>query len=234
MPETSEQTAPNRPSRPRQLALALEHAESFAREDFLTGPSNESALALIERWPDWPARMMLLIGPEGSGKSHLAAIWAEIAGARTAAARSLDSESLPAAFATGALVLEDLAEGSFDERALFHLINLAREEHAFVLITARSAPVTWDVSVPDLASRLRALPVVELAAPDDVLLRAIIVKLFADRQLAVEESLVAFLAARIERSFAGAQKAVAALDREALRLQRPVTRVLAGELFRDP
>jgi chromosomal replication initiation ATPase DnaA len=216
------------------LALALEHAESFARDDFLTGPSNESALALIERWPDWPARMMLLIGPEGAGKSHLAAIWAETAGARTAAARSLDSESLPAAFATGALVLEDLAERDFDERALFHLINFAREEHAFVLITARSAPATWDVSVPDLASRLRALPVVELAAPDDALLRAIIVKLFADRQLAVEESLIAFLAARIERSFAGAQKAVAALDREALRLQRPVTRVLAGELFRDP
>jgi chromosomal replication initiation ATPase DnaA len=189
---------------------------------------------VFDNWPDWPNRVMTLTGPHGSGKSHLAAIWAEIAGARTAAARSLDSESLPAAFATGTLVLEDLAARDFDERALFHLINFAREEHAFVLITARSAPVTWDVSVPDLASRLRALPVVELAAPDDALLRAIIVKLFADRQLAVEESLVAFLAARIERSFAGAQKAVVALDREALRLQRPVTRVLAGELFRDP
>ena len=222
------------PPRPRQLALALDHAESFAREDFLVGPSNEAALALIERWPDWPDRMMLLVGPQGSGKSHLAAIWAAQAGARSIAARSIDTANLPAAFATGALVVEDLAERSFDERALFHLINLAREERAFVLMTARSAPAAWHIAVPDLASRLRVLPVIELSAPDDALLRAIIVKLFADRQLAVDETLVAYLAARIERSFAGAQKAVEALDREALRLQRPVTRALAGELFREP
>ncbi len=119
-----------------------------------------------------------------------------------------------------------MPERSFDERALFHLINHAREERAFVLMTARSAPAAWHIAVPDLASRLRVLPVIELAAPDDALLRAIIVKLFADRQLAVDESLVAYLATRIERSFAGAQKAVEALDREALRLQRPVTRAL--------
>ncbi len=219
---------------PRQLALALDHAESFAREDFLVGPPNEEALVLIERWPDWPDRVMLLIGPQGSGKSHLAAIWAEIAGARSAAARSIGAASLPAAFATGALVLEDLADGRFDERALFHLINAAREERAFVLITARSAPAAWNIAVPDLASRLRILPTVTLAAPDDVLLRAIIVKLFADRQLAVEESLVTYLASRIERSFAGAHRAVEMLDREGLRLQRPVTRALAGELFREP
>ena len=222
------------PPRPRQLVLALDHAESFAREDFLVGPSNEAALALIERWPDWPDRIMVLVGPQGSGKSHLAAIWAAAAGARSIAARSLDVASLPAAFATGALVVEDLAERRFDERGLFHLINQAREERAFVLMTARSAPAAWSIAVPDLVSRLRVLPVIELAAPDDALLRAIIVKLFSDRQLAVDEALVAYLAARIERSFAGAQKAVKALDREALRLQRPVTRALAGDLFREP
>ena len=222
------------PPRPRQLALALDHAESFAREDFLVGPSNEAALTLIERWPDWPDRLMLLVGPQGSGKTHLASIWAAMAGARSTAARALDAANLPAALATGALVVEDLAPQRFDERALFHLINQAREERAFVLITARTAPAGWNLAVPDLASRLRARPVIELAAPDDALLRAIIVKLFADRQLAVEESLVAYLATRIERSFAAAQKAVDALDREALRLQRPVTRALAGELFREP
>ena len=222
------------PPRPRQLVLALDHAESFAREDFLVGPSNEAALALIERWPDWPDRIMVLVGPQGSGKSHLAAIWAAAAGARSIAARSLDVASLPSAFATGALVVEDLAERRFDERGLFHLINQAREERAFVLMTARSAPAAWSIAVPDLVSRLRVLPVIELAAPDDALLRAIIVKLFSDRQLAVDEALVAYLAARIERSFAGAQKAVKALDREALRLQRPVTRALAGDLFREP
>ena len=227
-------TGSTQPPRPRQLALALDHAESFAREDFLSSPSNATALALIERWPDWPDRMMVLVGPRGSGKSHLAAIWAGVAGARTMAARRIDAANLPAAFATGALVLEDLAQGGFDEPALFHLINFAREERAFVLITAREPPTAWPIAVPDLASRLRVLPVVELAAPDDILLRAIIVKLFADRQLTVEESLVGYLTARIERSFEGARKAVELLDREALRRHRPVTRTLAGELFREP
>jgi chromosomal replication initiation ATPase DnaA len=217
-----------------QLALALDHAESLAREDFLGGPSNAAALSLIERWPDWPSRTMLLRGPEGSGKSHLAAIWARASGARLLSPRSLDGANVPIALATGALVLENLAEGRFDEAALFHLLNLAREERAYVLITARSAPSTWRIAVPDLASRLRALPVVALTAPDDALLRAVIVKLFADRQLAVDENLVAYLATRIERSFAAARSAVDALDREALRLKRPVTRALAGELFREP
>ncbi len=221
-------------SRPRQLALALEHAESFAREDFLGGPSNQAALDLIERWPDWPDRMMLLVGPKASGKSHLAAIWAAAAGARTVAARHIEVAGLPAAFATGALVVDDLVAGEFDEAALFHLINLAREERASVLITARESAGAWPLAVRDLASRLRVLPVVELSAPDDALLRALIVKLFADRQLAVEESLVAFLAARVERSFEAVHRTVDRLDREALRQQRPVTRALAAELFRVP
>jgi chromosomal replication initiation ATPase DnaA len=219
---------------PTQLALVLDHAESFAREDFLPGPSNAAALALIERWPDWPSRVVVLRGPEGSGKSHLAAIWARIAGARMLSPRALDGGEVPIALATGALVLEDLAAGRFDEAALFHLLNLAREERAFVLITVRSAPASWKIDLPDLASRLRALPVVALDGPDDALLRAVIVKLFADRQLAVDESLVFYLANRMERSFAAAKAAVAALDREALRLKRPVTRALAGELFREP
>jgi len=130
-------------SAPRQLALALEHAESFAREDFLCGPSNAAALALVEGWPDWPGRCVVLVGPEGSGKSHLAAIWAADAGARFLAARSLGEANLPAALVTGALVVEDLAAQAFDERALFHLINLAGEEGAFLLLTARTAPAAW-------------------------------------------------------------------------------------------
>ena len=221
-------------SEPTQLALALDHGESLAREDFLAGPPNAAALALIERWPDWPSRIVLLRGPPGSGKSHLAAIWARGSGARMLSPRALDGAGVPIALATGALVLENLAAGHFDEAAMFHLLNLAREERAYVLITAHSAPATWRIEVPDLASRLRAIPVVALEAPDDALLRAVIVKLFADRQLAVDESLVAYLANHIERSFAAARAAVAALDREALRLKRPVTRALAGELFRAP
>jgi chromosomal replication initiation ATPase DnaA len=218
---------------PRQLVLALDHAVSFAREDFLAGPSNVAALSLIDRWPDWPNRVMALIGPEGSGKSHLATIWAERAGARVLSAKLLGETDLPAAFATGALVVEDLEPAGLDERALFHLINLAREEGAYVLLTARSAPAAFPVSIRDLASRLRALPVVALAPPDDALLRSLIVKLAADRQLAADEALVNYLANRIERSFAAARAAVLRLDEEAMRQHRPVTRALAAELFRD-
>ena len=219
---------------PRQLVLALDHAESFARDDFLSGPSNATALTLIDRWPDWPGQIMALTGPQGSGKSHLAAIWAEAAGARVLAAKLLTDVDLPSALATGALVVEDLEPADLDERALFHLLNLAREDDAYVLLTARSAPAAFAVGIRDLASRLRALPSVALAAPDDDLLRVLIVKLATDRQLAVDEALVNYLVNRIERSFAGVQAAVKLLDHEAMRQHRPVTRALAAELFREP
>jgi len=217
-------------NRPRQLALALEHAESFAREDFLSGPSNAVALALVDAWPDWSHRTVMLTGPEGSGKSHLAAIWAQTAGARLIAARALEEASVPSALATGALVVEDVVAGAFDERALFHLLNLAREHDAFVLLTARAAPVTF--AVRDLASRLKALPLVTMMPPDDTLLRAVLVKLFADRQLAVDEALIGYVATRIERSFAAARAVVARLDDEALRHKRPLTRAFAAEVLR--
>jgi chromosomal replication initiation ATPase DnaA len=218
---------------PRQLALALPHAESLSRDDFLEGPANASALSLIDGWPDWPNRIMLLAGPEGSGKSHLAAIWAEQAGARSTTAHALTAAAVPGALATGALVVEDLNPSGFDERALFHLMNLAREDQAFVLITARVPPAAFQVELRDLRSRLRAVPVVTLLPPDDQLFRALIVKFCADRQLSVDETVVSYLTTRIERSFAAARRAVELLDNEALRLGRPVTRALAAELLRD-
>lgn len=218
---------------PRQLAFALPHAESFSRDDFLEGPANAAALSLIESWPEWPNRIMLLAGPEGSGKSHLATIWAQQAGARSISAHALTAAVVPGALATGALVVEDLNPQGFDERALFHLMNLAREEGAFVLLTARVPPVAFEVELRDLRSRLRAVPVVTLMPPDDQLLRALIVKFCADRQLNVDETVVSFLATRIERSFAAARRTVEQLDAEALRLGRPVTRALAAELLRD-
>lgn len=216
----------------RQLALDLPHRESLAREDFLAGPANAAALAMIERWPDWPDRILVLVGPAGSGKSHLAAIWGVAAGARFLAARAFGMAEVSGALATGALVLEDAAAGALDERALFHLLNLAREEEAFVLVTAATAPSTWAIHTPDLASRLRAVPVVSIEAPDDALRRAVLVKLFADRQVQVEEGLIGFLLTRTGRSLADARAAVVQLDAEALRLRRPVTRALAAELFR--
>jgi chromosomal replication initiation ATPase DnaA len=218
---------------PRQLVLALDHAESFAREDFLAGPPNAAGLALIERWPDWPSPAMALVGPEGAGKSHLAAIWAEASGARVLSARLIGETDLPGALATGALVVEDLSPEAFDERALFHLLNLAREQSAFLLLTSRAPPAGFALAIRDLASRLRAVPVVTLAPPDDALLRALIVKLATDRQLALDEALVTFLVNRIERSYAAARAALTRMDEEAMRLHRPVTRALAADLFRE-
>jgi chromosomal replication initiation ATPase DnaA len=218
---------------PRQLPLALGFSERFGREDFLPGPSNAAALALVERWPDWPARAVALVGPDSSGKSHLAAIWAKTAGARSIASHAITPATVPTALATGALMIEDLHEGACDDAALFHLLNLAREQGDFVLITARTPPSGWTIRLRDLASRLRAVPTVTLEAPDDALLRAVMVKLFADRQLAVDEGLIGYLASRIERSFAAARAVVAELDREALRQKREVNRALAAELLRD-
>jgi chromosomal replication initiation ATPase DnaA len=227
------ENAMTNPSPPRQLALALSFEESFAREDFLVGPANAAVLDLVDHWPDWPSRTMVVVGAEGSGKSHLAAIWAQVSGARFVAARTLGQAAVPRELATGALVLEDMRPGQFDERAVFHLLNLVRETEAYLLITAASAPAAWDIRLPDLASRLRALPVIALDAPDDSLLRAVLIKLFADRHVTVEESLIAFLISRMERSFAAARVLVDALDREALRQKRPLTRALAAELMRS-
>ena len=218
---------------PRQLAFALPHAESLTRDNFLEGPANQAGLALIESWPDWPNRIMLLVGPEGSGKSHLAAIWAEQAGARSISAHALTPNAVPGALATGALVVEDLKPGDFDERAMFHLINLAREDEASILMTARIAPAAFQVELRDLRSRLRAVPTVPLLAPDDLLFRSLIVKFCTDRQLSIDEAVVSYLTSRIERSYAAARQAVDLLDTEALRLGRPVTRALAAELLRD-
>jgi chromosomal replication initiation ATPase DnaA len=217
---------------PRQLAFTLPHAESLTRDNFLEGPANAVALALIDAWPEWPSRTMMLVGPEGSGKSHLAAIWADESGARSTAAHTLGAADVPDALTTGALVVEDLRPREVDERALFHLLNLAREQAAFVLLTGRISPSAMEVDLRDLGSRLRALPTVSLSPPDEQLFRALIVKFCADRQLAIDESVVSYLVSRIERSTAAARRAIELLDSEALRQGRPVTRALAAELLR--
>ncbi len=220
-------------AQPRQLALTLPHAESFARDDFLEGAANRTALALVEAWPDWPNSTVMLVGDPGAGKSHLASIWDERSGARAIAARGLAIDTVPDALATGALVVEDIDPLIVDQPALFHLLNLAREQSASLLLTARTLPAGWALQVKDLASRLRAIPVVRLEPPDDQLLRALIVKFCADRQLIIDESVVSYLLPRIERSFVAARRAVERLDAEALRRGRPITRALAIEVLRD-
>src|SRR3569833_784481 len=147
---------------PRQLAFALPHAESLSRDNFLEGPANAAGLALIERWPEWPNRIMWLGGPVGCGLCRLAAIWAEMSGARSTSANALSAADVPGALATGALVVEDIRAKDFDERALFHLMNLAREDGAYVLFTGREVPASLQIELRDLRSRLRAVPVVVL------------------------------------------------------------------------
>lgn len=216
----------------RQLTLDLPHAESFHREDFLPDPSNESALALVDAWPDWPDRFAAIVGPAGSGKSHLAAIWAERSGARVVDAASLTLQEVPRALVTGALALEDLSPDRIDEQALFHLLNLARQETAYLLITGESRLDLDGYTLPDLISRLRAIPAISLSPPGDALLAAVLVKQFADRQLLVDEGTVSYLVSRMERSLAAARELAARLDHASLSRGRRISRTLAAELFR--
>ncbi len=215
----------------RQLPLDLPHRLNYAEEDFLAAPSNEAALALLGLWPDWPHRLLILTGPPGAGKSHLGAIWARRAGAAVVPARELDLAALPDLVEAPALLVEDADEPPLREKELFHLVNLAMERGTFLLIVARRRPDAWGLRTRDLLSRLRRAPSVAIDQPDEAFLRAILVKLFQDRQIKVEANLIDFLVPRIERSISAAQEIVAALDAEGLARGRPVTRALAGELL---
>ncbi|AWM87466.1 DnaA ATPase domain-containing protein [Microvirga sp. 17 mud 1-3] len=216
---------------PKQLAFDLPLDPRFGREDFLVSPSNEQAYATIESWPEWPDTVLLLTGPRGSGKSHLAAIWAETAHAWTVDAFEVTRDKVPHLVSNGALVIEDIDRAERDEAALFHLLNLARERQASVLMTCESAPDSWGVRTPDLLSRLRLAPSVSLDPPDDALLKAVLVKLFVDRQLVVDTSVVDYIALRIERSLTKAAEVVTLLDKEALSRGRRVSRAIASEVL---
>lgn len=216
---------------PRQLAFDLPLAPRFGREDFLVSPSNEQAYALIESWPNWPDTILLLRGPGGSGKSHLASIWAETAHAWTIDASEITPDKVPHLVSNGALAIEDMGRAIRDEAALFHLLNLARERKAYLLATCETPPDSWGLQTPDLLSRLRLAPSVSLDAPDDALLKAVLVKLFVDRQLVVDTSVVDYIALRIERSLAKASELVTLLDKEALSRGRRVSRAIAAEIL---
>lgn len=216
---------------PRQIPLELPVEPQFGREDFLVSPSNEAAWTLFEAWPHWPGRTVLLVGPKGSGKSHLGAIWAARAGARVLTASSLPLADLPGLARSGAVLVEDAGLKIMPQTELFHLINLIRETGGYLAITARAAPDRWGLTLSDLLSRLRLATLVEISAPDDALVRAVLVKLFIDRQLVVDTSVVEFLALRIERSLDAARSIVEALDREALARRRPITRPMAAEVL---
>ncbi len=216
-----------------QLSLGFGHREAMGEDDFLAAPCNEQALAWVRRWPDWPAIGIALHGPEGCGKSHLGAIWCRRAGAQRIDAASLTRDRVPEMLSAGSIWLIDPAENLADETALFHLINALGEARGGLLLAARQPPARWPVALPDLRSRLAALPAVGIGQPDDSLMAAVLVKLFADRQLRVEQEVIAYLLPRIERSFEAARQLVAAADAASLAHARAVTIPLLRGLLED-
>ncbi len=211
----------------RQLPLALPHRPAMTREDFLVGAANYAAITLIDRWPDWPVRTVYLHGGPGTGKSHLAGIWMRASGAAGIAAASLADADVERLTASGAVVIENIDSAAIDEAALFHLLNLAGERNATVLLTGRAEPSALGLKLADLASRIRAAQPLRLAEPDDLLLKRLLIKLFADRQIDVQAALIDHLVTRLERSFAAANRIVEVLDHAALAEGRAVTRRLA-------
>ncbi len=213
--------------KPEQLVLELPHRPALGLEDYLVSGSNAAAVALVDRWPDWPAGAAVISGPPGCGKSHLANVWRMKSNADAVAAAHIAIADVPQLAASGALIVEDIA-ATRDEAALFHLLNLVREQRLAMLLTSALAPGDLALALPDLRSRLNALPHALIAPPDDALLRAVLVKLFADRQLSVEPQIIAYLLVRMERSMEAASRLVAELDHRSLALQRAVTRNVAA------
>ncbi len=199
-------------TRSGQLALDLGHRPALGREDFLVSPSNENAVAWVDRWPDWPGPALVIHGPAGCGKTHLARVWRQRSGA------------------TEGAVIEN-ADRPVDDVALFHLYNRHAEEGGHLLLTARTPPARWPGRLPDLISRLAASPTVAIGAPDDTLIAQVVVKLFADRQLEIGAEVVPYLVTHMERSFAAARRLVAAADAAALAAKRPVTVPLVRDVL---
>lgn len=218
------------PARPRQLPLDLAHAAGQTRDDLVAAPSNAKAIALIDAWPQWPSNVVVLLGPAGSGKSHLAAIWQAESGAVRVDAGSLGATAIAAA-ELGPVLIDDIDAGPIDETGLFHLINAIRSSGNHLLMTARRFPLAWGVRLADLESRLKAASTVEIDEPDDSLLAAVVTKLFADRQVEVEAHVVHYVVRRIERSLSAAIEVVERLDRAALERKTRVSRAIAASVI---
>ena len=219
--------------RPRQLALDLPHRIAMRREDFLLSESNRAAWNVIQGWLDWPEHRAALVGPAGSGKTHLAAIWAAEVGALSLSGERLVDADLAQTMTKPALMIDDadqIADPDAAER-LFHLCNHAAQHNVPMLITGQQAPARWPNILPDLTSRLVTFQLIPVGPPDDELLAAILVKLFHDRQLQVSPDVIDYLLRRLERSVTAAAEAVGSLDRLALGERRRITRDLARQLF---
>jgi chromosomal replication initiation ATPase DnaA len=217
----------------RQLSFDLPVRAALGREDFFVAPANAMAVALIEGWRDWPGRKLVLEGPKGAGKTHLAHVWAQAAGARIVEARALAGADIPD-LASGPVAVEDvplIAGDTAAENALFHLHNLTLAEGHSLLLTADRPAAHWGLTLPDLASRMQGTQATRLEAPDDRLLTALLAKLFADRQLIPTPDTIPYLVTRMDRSFDSTRQLVAALDAAALAQGRPINRKLAADVM---
>lgn len=218
-----------KPERSTQLPFAFGHVPSYARQDFINGETNQAAFAFIEGWPGgWPGRSGALWGPEGSGKTHLAHIWAKAALAEILDPRTFTHETVARLGGGGAWVMDD-ADLAGDAVGLFHLLNFVNQTNGSLLLTGREPPQTWSRGLADLRSRLAGLPGAALAQPDDALLARVMLKLFADRQLKVPEGLIPYLVVRMERSFAVAERLVAMIDELALQERRNISLEIGAE-----
>ncbi|WP_200944642.1 MULTISPECIES: hypothetical protein [unclassified Aureimonas] len=214
-------------TRPSQLPLDLPHRASQARDDLIVTAANRLAVAAVDRWPDWGHPVLVVVGPPGAGKSHLAAAWAEMAGAVPPSPDATGDEPF-------AVVIDDVDRGRWNEAEIFGIVNAARLGGGSVLLTSRVRPAAMEIALPDLASRLKAATSAELGAPDEALLEGVLAKLFADRQMAVDHKLVAYAAARMERSLDAANRFVAAVDREALARKERINRSLLADVLKAP
>lgn len=212
---------------PSQLVFDLPHRHALGAEDFLVSAANAMAVELVDAWPDWPHWAAVVTGSAGCGKSHLANVWRLRSNADEVTAWELNDGAIAKLETARALVVEDLDRGISDERVLFHLLNVARQEKMTILLTSKVAPGELDIALPDLRSRLRALPLVTVQAPDEQLLRVVLVKLFSDRQLVVDPQVINYIALRMERSMKAAGEIVEKIDKRGLAMRRKVTRQLA-------
>lgn len=216
---------------PQQLTLHFGAEPHFGREEFVRAPANAAAADFLDRWPEWPSRVAVLTGPEASGKSHLVAIRAGEGGHDIYDAGDLDWHALAASLHGEDLILiENCGEG-IDEAGLFHLINAVTSAGAHLLLTARTPPAEWGLHLPDLISRLRAATPIAISEPSDDLLAAIMAKLFADRQMLVDPTVIRYCILRMERSYRAARDVVGELDLLAFQRKSGVTRAVAAELL---
>lgn len=215
-----------------QLPFPFEARRSYAREDFVPGATNQEALALVDAWPQWPARVCALWGATGSGKTHLAQIWRAQSNAVEIASETLTTDVV-AALAPGSAVLIDNADRGEGGAALFHLFNFVNQTSGWLLMTAADAPQRWATRVPDLHSRLTSVPGVRLEAPDEALLARVLLKLFADRQLKLPEALIDYLVPRIRRSFADAERIAVLIDELALQQKRRISVDIGAQALRQ-